>query len=73
LRIGSAAALNRKKVNLDSVRDAIEEGILTEKNSIDYYQWLLKYSKESTKEILEKIIKEEESHLYILEKLLQEL
>jgi rubrerythrin len=60
-------------VNLVSVWDAIEEGILTEKNSIDYYQSLLKYSKESTKEMLEKIIKEEESHLHILEKLLPEV
>jgi rubrerythrin len=70
---GSAAAFNRNKVNLVSVWDAIEEGILTEKNSIDYYQSLLKYSKESTKEMLEKIIKEEESHLHILEKLLSEV
>jgi rubrerythrin len=69
---GSAAAFNRKQVNLDSVWDVIEEGMLTEKNSIDYYQSLLKYSKENIKEMLEKIIKEEEIHLHNLEELLTE-
>jgi rubrerythrin len=69
----SAVAFNREQVKLNSVRDALEEGMLTEKKSIDYYQSLLKYSKDSTKEILEKIIKEEESHLHILEKLLPEV
>jgi rubrerythrin len=69
----SAAAFNRERVNLNYVKDAIEEGILTEKKSIDYYQSLLKYSKDKTKEILEKIIKEEESHLNILDKLLPEV
>ncbi len=69
---GSAAAFNRRRVNLNSVRAALEAGIQTEKKSIDYYRSLLKYSKDKTKEMLEKIIKEEEGHLHILEKLLPE-
>jgi rubrerythrin len=69
---GSAAAFNREQVNLNSIRAALEEGIQTEKKSIDYYRSLLKYAKDNTKEMLEKIIKEEEGHLHILEKLLPE-
>lgn len=68
----NSAAFNRKQVKLDSVKDAVEEGIITEKNSIEYYQFLYKHSKESTKEMLEIIIKEEQGHLAILEKLLSE-
>ncbi|HEY5558044.1 ferritin family protein [Acetobacterium sp.] len=68
-----SAAFNREQVKLNSVKDAVEEGILTEKKSIDYYEFLSKHAKESTKEMLGKIIKEEEQHLVILEKLLLEV
>ncbi|MBC3797942.1 ferritin-like domain-containing protein [Acetobacterium tundrae] len=68
----NSAAFNRKQVKITSIKDAIEEGIVTEKNSIEYYQFLLKHSKEKTKEMLATIIKEEEGHLVILKKLLAE-
>jgi rubrerythrin len=68
----NSAAFNREQVKLNSIREAVEEGIQTEKNSIEYYEFLLKHSKESTKEMLDKIIKEEQGHLVILEKLLPE-
>jgi len=69
----NSAGFNRKQVKLDSIKDAVEEGILTEKKSIDYYQFLLEHSRENTKEMLAKIIIEEEGHLVILEKLLLEV
>jgi len=68
-----SAAFNREQVKLDTIKDAVEEGIITEKNSIDYYQFLLKHARENTKEMLETIIKEEQGHLVILEKLLLEV
>jgi rubrerythrin len=68
----NSAAFNRKQVKLDTIKDAVEEGIVTEKNSIEYYEFLLKHSKESTKEMLATIIKEEQGHLVVLEELLKE-
>ena len=69
-----SAAFNREQVNLDSVRDAVEEGILTEKKSIEYYQFLSKHAIDGgTKEMLGTIIEEEERHLLVLEKLLLEV
>lgn len=69
----TSAAFNRKQVNLETVRDAVEEGILTEKKSIDYYQFLLKHATDDgTKGMLKTIIEEEERHLVVLEKLLPE-
>lgn len=69
----ASAAFNREQVKLDTIKDAVEEGILTEKNSIEYYEFLSKYSKEPTQKMLETIIKEEQGHLVILEKLLAEV
>lgn len=69
----ASAAFSREQVKLDTVKDAVEEGIVTEQKSIDYYEFLSKYSKEATKEMLATIIKEEKGHLVILEKLLAEV
>jgi len=67
-----SAAFNREQVKLNTIKDAVEEGIITETNSIEYYKFLLINSNESTREILKKIITEEQGHLVILEKLLLE-
>lgn len=69
----TSAAFNREEKQINSVKEAIEEGIITEKNSIDYYEYLLKYSSDETSEMLKKIIEQEISHLDILEKLLETL
>lgn len=69
----ASAAFNRDQIKLNSIKDALEEGILTEKKSIEYYEFLSKYSKEPTQKMLEKIIAEEKEHLVVLEKLLTEV
>jgi rubrerythrin len=65
-----AAAFSRPAAELETIKEALEEGILTEKKSIDYYENLLKYSKQATQEMLQAIIKEEQGHLVELEKLI---
>lgn len=69
----ASAAFSREQIRLDTVKDAVAEGIITEKKSIDYYEFLSKYSKEATQKMLATIIKEEQGHLVILEKLLSEV
>lgn len=66
----ASAAFNRDDKPVNTVKEAIEMGIITEKNSIDYYEYLLKYSSGEASEMIKVIIDEEISHLDTLEKLL---
>jgi rubrerythrin len=61
---------NRPNKPIDSVRDAIKIGIETEKVTIEYYKSLLEFSTEKVKDILLRMIKEEEGHQKRLEELL---
>lgn len=62
---------NRDQPDIQTVSDVIKEGIRTERKTIEYYESLLKYSKDATtKEMLDRMIKEEKSHAELLEKML---
>jgi len=61
---------NRNQRPIDSIKDAIRIGIDTEKITISYYKNLLGYANESVKEILNRLIIEEEKHQKRLESLL---
>ncbi|PKM51265.1 MAG: hypothetical protein CVV02_07870 [Firmicutes bacterium HGW-Firmicutes-7] len=65
----TSAALNREVIEINTVEEAVEEAILTEKKSIEYYKYLDKYALKDTKETIHTIIIEEEKHLEVLEKL----
>lgn len=66
-----SAVLTREDPKVKTVKEAVEEAIITEKKSIEYYQYLLKHALEETKKTLELIIAEEQKHQLILEKLLE--
>lgn len=66
-----SAALTREDSDVKTVKEAVEEAIITEKRSIEYYQYLFKHALEETKPTIEQIIAEEQKHQLILEKLLE--
>lgn len=62
---------NRPKEEITSVRDAIRVGVETEGVTIKYYESLLKYATDDdVKDVLNRLIREEEKHKKLLEKLL---
>lgn len=66
-----SAALTREETEINSIKEAVEEAIITEKRSIEYYKYLDKYALTETKETIQTIIVEEEKHLVVLEKLME--
>lgn len=60
---------NRDSKVITSIEEAIQEGIDTERITIDYYKQLLPFATETTKKALLGLIKEEEDHLERLLKL----
>ncbi len=64
-----AKVLIESKKQINSVKEAIAEGIATESITIAYYEDILKYSKDKTVETLKVLIAEEEEHLEKLKKL----
>ncbi len=64
-----SAALTRETAKVETVKEAIEEAIVTEQRSIDYYEYLYKVALDETKETLKTIIDEEKKHKVVLEKL----
>lgn len=52
--------------NAESIIDAIDAAILTEKESILFYYEMLKYTKPDDKKYVQEIIEEERTHLYNL-------
>ncbi len=61
---------NRSQAPIDSVRDALKIGAETERVTINYYVNLLEFANDKVKEVLDRIIKEEEKHLERLEALI---
>ncbi|WZL80033.1 ferritin family protein [Vallitaleaceae bacterium 9-2] len=61
---------NRSQAPIDSVRDALKIGAETERVTINYYVNLLEFANDKVKEVLNRIIKEEEKHLERLEALI---
>lgn len=60
---------NRNVDAITTVKEAIAEGIKSETITIEYYENIMKYSKEKTKKMLEVLIKEEQEHLVKLQKM----
>lgn len=68
--IGKSTAFNRDKKELTTFEEVINEGIRTEQVTIDFYRNMLKYAKPKTKEMLDKLVIEEESHKKTLQEML---
>ncbi|NLP45696.1 MAG: ferritin family protein [Epulopiscium sp.] len=64
---------NREKKELSTIKEVLETGIQTEKITIQLYEDMLEYANEETKEILERLVKEEKNHKKALEKRLAQL
>lgn len=62
---------SRDVAKIVTVTDALKEGIATEAITIAYYEDLLKYAKGDTISALERLIKEEQTHLEKLKALLE--
>ncbi len=58
--------------NIESINDILLIAIMAEKESILYYQEILKYNEGKTEEVLEKLIEEEKKHLLDLTKISEE-
>lgn len=65
-----SAAFSRELKDVDTAKEAIEEGLISEKETIQFYKQLEKYAEPDTKEMLKKIIEEEARHVKVLEELL---
>ncbi len=60
---------SREVGSINTVKEAIKEGLATEVITINYYKDLLKYAKGDTADTLKVLIKEEEDHRDILKDL----
>lgn len=69
----NSTTFKRELREITSVKEAVEEGMLTERKTIHYYEQLAKYAEPVTKDMLLQIIEEETKHAEILEKLLETL
>lgn len=65
-----SASFDRKIEDFETARDAIKEGLSSERDTIDFYEQLEKYAEPETKKMLKKIIEEETRHAKALEELL---
>ena len=62
-----------KKISLNKVSEILNIAIMAEKESILFYQEILKYNKQETAKVLKQLINEEKQHLMDLTNYLQEL
>ncbi len=69
----TSAAFNRELRDISTVREAVEEGMLTERKTIHYYEQLAKFAEPELEVMLKRIIQEESKHAEILGKLLETL
>lgn len=69
----NSTAFQREVNEISGVKEAIKEGIITERKTIDFYEQLTRFAEPDTASILKKIIEEETNHAKILEDLLETL
>lgn len=60
----------RESIQMSTAKEALEEGIVTEKKTIQFYEKLIPFSKPDTTLMLQRIIEEEVNHVKVLIKLL---